>query len=67
MPKVLICYLNSRGEGGDKVPSVPFGHTPVPIINNTITFIYQYQEIYSVYGLSGFINNLLLDLKSREL
>ena len=25
-----FCYLNSRGEGGDKVPSVPFGHTPVP-------------------------------------
>ena len=25
----LFCYLNSSGEGGEKVTSVPFGHTPV--------------------------------------
>ena len=27
--KSFIFCLNSRGDGGDKVPSVPFGHTPV--------------------------------------
>ena len=35
--------LKCGGGGGDKVPSVPFG-TRLSLHNNTITFIYQYQE-----------------------
>ena len=43
MPKVVFCYLHSRGEGGDKVPRSLLD-TRLSLHNNTITHIYQYQE-----------------------